>query len=88
MGVFVYVVKEDQTVSVRPLTLGPTEGEKVAVLKGLQPNEQVVVDGADKLRENMKVKLITHEPASSSNVVSLPNKEIKQDKNRKNGNNK
>jgi len=87
MGSFVYVVKEDQTVSVRPLTLGPTEGEKVAVLKGLQPNEQVVVDGADKLRENMKVKLITREPASSSNVVSLPNKEIKQENNRKHGNN-
>ena len=51
MGTFVYVVKEDQTVSVRPLTLGPTEGEKVAVLEGLQPDERVVVDGADKLRE-------------------------------------
>ena len=63
IGTFVYVVKADQTVSVRPLTLGPTEGEKVAVLDGLQPDERVVVDGADKLREGMKVKLITREPA-------------------------
>jgi len=62
IGAFVYVVKEDQTVNVRPLTLGPAEDEKVAVLEGLQPDERVVVDGADKLREGMKVKLITREP--------------------------
>jgi multidrug efflux system membrane fusion protein len=63
IGTFVYVVKADQTVSVRPLTLGPTEVERVAVLDGLQPDERVVVDGADKLREGMKVKLVTREPA-------------------------
>jgi membrane fusion protein, multidrug efflux system len=68
VGTFVYVIKEDQTVSVRPLTLGPAEGEKVAVLEGLQPNERVVVDGADKLREGMKVKLITRESAASPNT--------------------
>ncbi|MGR8998276.1 MAG: MdtA/MuxA family multidrug efflux RND transporter periplasmic adaptor subunit [Gammaproteobacteria bacterium] len=62
MGTFVYVIKEDLTVNVRPLTLGPVEGEKVAVLEGLRPNERVVVDGADKLREGIKVKLITREP--------------------------
>ena len=61
MGTFVYVVNKDETVSVRPLTLGPAEAEKVAVLEGLQPNERVVVDGADKLREGLKVKLITRE---------------------------
>jgi len=61
-------------VSVRPLTLGPTEGEKVAVLEGLQPDERVVVDGADKLRENTKVKLITRKPALSSDEVSVPSK--------------
>jgi len=68
MGTFVYVVKADQTVSLRPLTLGPAEGEKIAVLEGLQPDERVVVDGADKLREGMKVKLITRESKPSSDV--------------------
>jgi multidrug efflux system membrane fusion protein len=81
MGSFVYVVEEDQTVSVRPLTLGPAEGEKVAVLEGLQPEERVVVDGADKLREGVKVKLITRDPAPSSDEASsLPAKKIHQDK--------
>ena len=65
MGAFVYVVKKDQTVSVRPVTLGPTEGDKIAVLKGLEPNELVVVDGTDKLRENSKVKITTREPPNS-----------------------
>jgi multidrug efflux system membrane fusion protein len=65
MGAFVYVVKKDQTVSVRPVTLGSTEGDKVAVLKGLEPNELIVVDGTDKLRENSKVKITTREPPAS-----------------------
>jgi membrane fusion protein, multidrug efflux system len=86
-GPFVYVVKEDQTVSVRPLTLGPTEDERIAVLKGLQPDELVVVDGADKLREGMKVKLITREPApSSEEASSLPGNKIHQDKDQKSSN--
>ncbi len=72
MGTFVYVVNKDQTVSVRPLTLGPAEDEKVAVLEGLEPDERVVVDGADKLREGLKVKLITREPAPSSDDISPP----------------
>jgi multidrug efflux system membrane fusion protein len=88
VGAFAYVVQADQTVSVRPLTLGPVEGEKVAVLTGLQPDEQVVVDGADKLRDGMKVKLITHEAAPAAGVASpLPDKESHQGGNRQKGNN-
>jgi len=62
-GAFAYVVKEDKTVSVRPLKLGPAEAEKVAVFEGLKPGEQVVVDGIDKLREGARVDLVNREPA-------------------------
>ncbi|MEF3077100.1 MdtA/MuxA family multidrug efflux RND transporter periplasmic adaptor subunit [Methylobacter sp. Wu1] len=62
-GAFAYIVKEDKTVSVRPLKLGPSEAEKVAVLEGLKPGEQVVVDGIDKLREGAGVDLVNREPA-------------------------
>jgi multidrug efflux system membrane fusion protein len=87
IGPFVYAVKEDQTVRVQPLTLEPAEGEKVAVLKGLQPAERVVVDGADKLRDGMKVKVISREPAPSSEEDSaLPGKKNYQDKDQKSGN--
>lgn len=57
-GTFVYVVKADNTVTVRPIKLGPTQGEHAAVDTGITPSEMVVVDGADKLREGAKVELI------------------------------
>ncbi len=69
MGTFVYVVHDDQTVSVRAITLGPVEGEKVAVESGLNPGEQVVIDGADRLREGIKVKIITRESKTASDIA-------------------
>ena len=59
IGTFAYVVKEDKSITVRPLQLGQAEGESVAVLSGLAPGEVVVVVGGDKLREGTKVELVT-----------------------------
>lgn len=58
-GTYVYVVKEDKSVTVRPVKVGPADGENISVEEGLASGEQVVVDGADKLREGAKVELIT-----------------------------
>jgi multidrug efflux system membrane fusion protein len=73
-GAFVYVVvKENHSVTVRPVKLGPSEGEKVAVLEGLEPDELIVVDGADKLREGAKVELVTRQREfSSGDASNLP----------------
>jgi membrane fusion protein, multidrug efflux system len=60
-GTFVYVVKEDSTVSVAPVKLGPQQGETTVVTSGVRPGAMVVVDGADKLREGAKVELTTRE---------------------------
>jgi multidrug efflux system membrane fusion protein len=60
-GTFVYVVKDDRTVTVKPVTLGPVQSEITAVASGIAPGEQVVVDGADKLREGAKVELIARD---------------------------
>ncbi len=60
-GTFVYAVNADQTVSVKPVKLGPVQGETTAVDSGIAPGATVVVDGADKLREGAKVELITRE---------------------------
>jgi multidrug efflux system membrane fusion protein len=54
---FVYVVNADRTVSVRAVTLGVVDGEKVAVTAGLKPGEIVVTEGADRLREGAQVTL-------------------------------
>jgi len=54
-GTFVYVVKPDRTVAVQKVTLGPTDGQRVAIISGLQPGDSVVVDGTDRLRDGAKV---------------------------------
>jgi multidrug efflux system membrane fusion protein len=52
---YVYVVKRDSTVSVRPVTLGTMEGEESEVTAGLSPGDLVVMTGVDKLQEGSKV---------------------------------
>jgi multidrug efflux system membrane fusion protein len=56
-GTFVYVVSPELTVAVRPVKVGPTEGDNVSVDEGLSPGELVVVEGADRLRDGNKVEL-------------------------------
>jgi len=62
-GTFVYLVKPDNTVTVRVVKLGPVQGDNVSIEAGLAPGDQVVVDGADKLREGAKVESIGKEVA-------------------------
>lgn len=52
---FVYVVKADDTVTTRPVTPGPSEGETASIERGLAPGEIVVTSGVDKLEPGMKV---------------------------------
>jgi multidrug efflux system membrane fusion protein len=53
----VYVVKSDSTVTIRPVTVGPTEGTNTAIEKGLEAGETVVTDGVDRIREGAKVEV-------------------------------
>jgi multidrug efflux system membrane fusion protein len=54
---FVYVVRPDSTIDMRNITLGATEGEQVEIAKGVNPGEVLVTEGADKLRQGVKVAL-------------------------------
>ena len=65
-GAYVYVVKDDQTVTVRPVKVGPAQGETASIAEGLQVGEQVVIDGVDKLREGAKVTLPGAAPAEGA----------------------
>lgn len=58
-GTYVYIVNPDKTVSLRIVTVGPTDGERVAVTAGLKPGEQVVTDGAEQLKDGSEVSLPT-----------------------------
>jgi membrane fusion protein, multidrug efflux system len=56
-GTFVYVLKEDRTVALRPVKTGVSEGENVAIDSGLAPGEIVVVEGSDRLRDGAKAEV-------------------------------
>ena len=60
-GTFVYLVKDDNSVTLRVVKLGVTEGDNVAVESGLAPGDKVVVDGGDKLREGAKVEVVVRD---------------------------
>jgi len=61
-GTFVYLVNADDTVSVRKIELGVTDGDRVEVRSGLQPGDKIVVDGADKLRDGAKINVRAEAP--------------------------
>jgi multidrug efflux system membrane fusion protein len=54
---FVYLVRPDHTVTVRPVELGATEGDRTAVRSGLSPGDLVVVSGVDRLQEGSRVEI-------------------------------
>ena len=58
-GSFVYVVKPDKTVEMRPVTAGATQGDVVAIDKGLVAGDLVVTDGVDKLQQGSHVSVQT-----------------------------
>jgi len=53
--VYVYVVKSDDTVTVRQIKTGVTEGDNTEVSSGLAPGEVVVMTGTDQLTEGTHV---------------------------------
>ena len=64
-GSYVYVVNADSTVSVRVIKPGPIDGERAAILSGLDEGETVVNDGVDRLYDGAKVQLPEKRPASN-----------------------
>lgn len=60
-GAFVYTVDAEGTVSAVTVKPGPEDGGLVAVEGELKPGSRVVTDGADKLRDGIKVEVITAE---------------------------
>jgi multidrug efflux system membrane fusion protein len=54
-GPFVYVVKPDNTVEMRPVQVALTEGENSAISEGLKSGEKVVVEGQTRLKNGAAV---------------------------------
>ena len=56
-GTFVYLVKPDHTVTVRPVGVGPTGRTDASIESGVSADEVLVVEGIDKLREGTLVQV-------------------------------
>lgn len=55
-GAFAFVIKEDQTVDIRPVKVAQIEQGEALIDEGLRPGEMVVVDGQYRLQRGSTVK--------------------------------
>jgi membrane fusion protein, multidrug efflux system len=55
-GQFVFVVKQDSTVDVRPVTVARRMGETVVIGKGLTPGERIVTEGQLRLEQGTRIQ--------------------------------
>ena len=69
-GNFVYLYKPDATVMIQPVKVGVTVGDNTVILAGLNPGQQVVLDGADKLTNNAKVRVMIQKKDENAVVIS------------------
>jgi len=56
-GLFVFVVKDDATAEIRPVTLGQRQGDLVIVADGVKPGERVVTNGQMGVTPGGKVRV-------------------------------
>jgi multidrug efflux system membrane fusion protein len=56
-GQYMFVVKSDQTVELRPVTAGRTTGTQAVITDGLKPGETVVSDGQIRLVPGSRISL-------------------------------
>jgi membrane fusion protein, multidrug efflux system len=70
VSTFVYLVNADHTVTVRPVTLGVVDGERVAVTAGLAAGDVVVTEGGDRLRDGATVQLPVAAPTTPAGSPS------------------
>jgi len=67
-GDYVFLVNADDSVSVRKVTLGPSDGKYTAILAGLSPGQTVVTDGTDRLSDGAKIRIAQARPASAGSA--------------------
>ncbi|HEY3933901.1 MAG TPA: efflux RND transporter periplasmic adaptor subunit [Gemmatimonadales bacterium] len=69
-GDYVYLVNSNDTVSVRKVALGPSDGTNTAILSGLSVGDTVVIDGTDRLSDGAKISVAP--PASAAPAAGTP----------------
>jgi multidrug efflux system membrane fusion protein len=69
-GAYAYVIKPDNTVEVRPITVAEISEGRALIDKGLDANERVVTDGQYKLQPGVRVALLTGRAAEQAREQS------------------
>jgi multidrug efflux system membrane fusion protein len=64
-GQFVFVVKPDMTVEMRPVDVGRASGSDQAITSGVQPGETVVTDGQSRLVPGAEVRVAKTPPSGA-----------------------
>lgn len=62
-GTYVYLIDAEQKAAVRDVAVGPSDGANLAIVKGLEGGEKVIVEGIDRLREGRNVVAVGDQPA-------------------------
>lgn len=75
-GPYVYVISPNNTVSVRPVTVGQISEGEALIDSGLGATENVVVDGQYRLTENSTVRLLHGKAAREADLQSAVEKAI------------
>ena len=72
-GTYVYLLNADNTVSMRPVKLGASDGANSVILSGLAPGDRVVNDGSDRLKDGAKVMVpAARGPAGGTRPADAP----------------
>jgi multidrug efflux system membrane fusion protein len=64
-GTYVFVVKADNTVELRPVAVNRTVGNESVISKGLNPDERVVTDGQLRLTNGSRIEIRTSATAGA-----------------------
>lgn len=65
------IVNTDKTISIRTVTPGETIGSMIIIVDGVKANDEVVVEGLQKIRDGMKVNQEPYEAKKSSTNSSV-----------------
>ncbi len=65
-GNFVYLVRPDNTVEMRPVTTGTASQTDVVISAGLAAGDKVVTDGTDRLKTGSRVTIPAEHPATGA----------------------
>lgn len=69
---YVYVLKPDNTVDLRTVRTGPSEGAEISILEGVSRGETVITNGLDKLRPGAQVSVAGAQNTNGASGKSGP----------------